>query len=338
MLGVSTAQLAAAVTNAGGLGAIAITGKSVADARALIHETRKLTNGSFNVNMFCHDPIPRDSAKEEAWIEHFKPLFNILRKQPPSSLKNVYPSVKEDPSLLEMVIEEKPAVVSFHFGVPSQKWIQKLHDSGILVFATVTNMLEACAAQASGVDGIVAQGIEAGGHRGVFNLNARDEKYPTSVLVRLLSQTVTIPVIAAGGIMDGTQIRAFLDMGCVAVQMGTAFIACPESSATKTHRRDLQSPASYETVLTSSVSGRPARGIKNKIIEWGEKGEFAPYPYAYDVVKQVASLAAAQGYNEFNVEWAGQGAPLSREMEADVLVRVLAKEAGFDAEVQELYQ
>ncbi len=330
MAGVATPALAAAVSNAGGLGALGIGASTLDAARRQIRETRALTGRPFNVNVFCHAPATRNAQAEAAWIAHLAPLFAEVQGQPPAELHEIYRSFVGDDAALAMLLEERPAVVSFHFGLPSHASIAALRDAGIVTFASATNVAEARAIEAAGVDAIVAQGYEAGGHRGMFDPQAPDEQWSTAVLVRVLLDQVSLPIIAAGGIMDGAGIRAALALGATAAQLGTAFILCPESSATPGHRAHLRGARANATRMTTALSGRPARGIVNRLIERGaEAGAPAPcgYPMAYDVAKQLHAQAAAQGTVEFGAHWAGQGAPLARELPAGELVRALAHSA-----------
>jgi nitronate monooxygenase len=195
--------------------------------------------------------------------------------------------------------------------------------------ATATNLREAALIEQAGVDAIVAQGIEAGGHRGMFEPEETDERLSTSVLVRLLVKQSRLPIVAAGGIMDGAGVKAALDLGAVAAQLGTAFILCPESSASAAYRANLKSERAQATRLTAVLSGRPARGMVNQLISHGEASgapQPAAYPVAYDAAKQLHAAAAKAGNHEFAAHWAGQGAPLSREMPAAEMVQRLVGE------------
>lgn len=329
MAGVATPQLAAAVTNAGGLGSLGIGASSTAQARDMIEQTQAITTGPFNVNVFCHQPARRDAKAEAAWVQYLAPLFAEAGTEPPGSLNEIYTSFVEDEKTLKMLLELKPAVVSFHFGMPSAQCIAALQNAGIYTVATATCPAEAAAIEAAGVDAIVAQGIEAGGHRGIFNPNETDERLSTMVLVRLLARQTTLPIIAAGGIMDGYAMKAALEAGASAVQMGTAFVLCPESSANDAYRKTLKSERASETRLTKVLSGRPARGIVNRLISFGEKGGSVPpadYPMAYDAAKQLNAAASKLGNHEFAAHWAGQGAPMARELPAADLVALIVEE------------
>ncbi|MEH6356945.1 MAG: nitronate monooxygenase [Marinobacter sp.] len=329
MAGVSTPKLAAAVSNAGGLGSLGIGSSTTDQARNMIEQTRRLTGQPFNVNVFCHAPATRDPDREKAWLAHLAPLFRESGLDTPGQLDEIYRSFLVDDEQFEMLLELRPAVVSFHFGIPSADRIACLREAGIYTMATATNLYEAGLIEQAGIDAIVAQGIEAGGHRGMFNPEATDECLCTMVLVRLLAAKTTIPIIAAGGIMDGHAVSSLLNLGAAAAQLGTAFVLCPESAANNAYRENLKSPRATQTRLTAVLSGRPARGIVNRLITFGEaNGSPSPadYPLAYDAAKRLSGAASKLGNNEFSAQWAGQGAPLARELPAAELMSVLFHE------------
>ncbi|HBU97961.1 NAD(P)H-dependent flavin oxidoreductase, partial [Thalassospira lucentensis] len=267
-------------------------------------------------------------AREAAWLDALRPYFDAFGAPPPSSLRTIYKSFADDPEMLKLLIDMKPAVVSLHFGLPSADAIAALKQAGIMLFATATNLDEARKIEAAGIDIIVAQGIEAGGHRGVFDPHAHDDGLGTIALTRLLVRHCTLPVVAAGGIMDGAGIAAVRDLGAVAAQLGTAFIACPETSADDGYRKALMGDGAYHTQLTSLISGRPARAIANRFTALGDVLDVAvpSYPIAYDAGKALNAAAKAQGEYGFGAQWAGQGAPLARAMPAAELVATLMRE------------
>ena len=329
MVGVSTPRLAAAVSEAGGLGSIGIGASTVIQARDMIAETRAQTSKPFNVNVFCHRPAKADPQREAAWLAHLRPFFAEFGAQPPAELIEIYRSFIDDKPMLDLLLHERPAVVSFHFGLPPADWVQALHDAGVVTMATATTLDEAAQIEAAGVRIIIAQGVEAGGHRGVFDPVQADLQIGTFALVRLLAQASRLPVVAAGGIMDGAGIAAALQLGAAGVQLGTAFILSPESAANASYRVTLKSKRSQTTGITSAISGRPARGIVNRMhADVGAAGAPAlpDYPIAYDACKALATAGAAQGNYDFAVQWAGQGAPLARELPAQELLRTLVNE------------
>ena len=330
MAGTSTPAVAAAVTNAGGLGSIAVGATDAVGARAMIAALRGLTAGPFNVNVFCHRPAVANAAVERGWLEALKPVFAAYGAEPPATIREIYTSFLADPAVLDLLLETRPAVVSFHFGLPPAQTIARLKAAGIVLFSTATNLDEARQAVAAGVDAIVAQGFEAGGHRGLFDPAAPDAQLGVLALTRLLVGKIEAPVITAGGIMDGAGIAAALDLGAEAAQLGTAFIGCPESSADPYHRDALFGPGAAATEMTALISGRPARCLPNRFtaLKTAElKGVAAPdYPIAYDAGKALAAAARAWGDGGFGPQWAGQGAPLARAMPAAGLVEVLTSE------------
>lgn len=327
MVGVSTPRMAAAVSNAGGLGSIGIGASNVEQARAMLRETAALTDKPFNVNLFCHAPAVQDRERESQWLNFLAPFFAEFDAAAPDSLREIYTSFVEDTEMLHMLLEEKPAVVSFHFGLPPQSAIDALKDAGIVLLCSVTSLAEAQQAERAGVHALVAQGYEAGGHRGVFDPQ-QDSEVGTFALVRVLAEACRLPVIAAGGIMDGAGIKAVMQLGASAAQLGTAFILCPESSASVAYRQALKGPRAHQTKVTSVISGRPARGMVNRNFTSLEVNAptLPDYPIAYDANKALNAAAATKANTDFAVQWAGQGAPLAREMPAAALVNLLAAE------------
>lgn len=328
MVGVSTPALAAAVSNAGGLGSLGLGASTPAQARELIGQVRALTDKPVNYNFFCHRPAPADAAAEARWLEHLRPLFAELGAEPPAKLREIYRSFVDDPQMLEAMLEERPAVISFHFGLPEQDWIDRLKAAGIVLLACATHLDEARACEAAGVHAVIAQGYEAGGHRGIFE-REHDDRIGTLALVGNLVPALSIPVIAAGGIMDGRGIRAAFALGAEAVQMGTAFIGCPESSANAAYRAALRSERAWHTQVSAAISGRPARGMVNRLfsdIGGADAPSLPGYPQTYDATKALLAAAQAKGNGDFAVQWAGQGAPLARELPAAALMAALVAE------------
>jgi len=329
MAGVSTPELAAAVSNAGALGSIGVGATTAADARSMIARFRALSPRSLNVNVFCHAPARRDPAREARWIERLAPELARLGAPAPSALREIYRSFHEDDDMLAVLLAEKPAVVSFHFGPPARERIEALRGAGIVLLGSATSLAEARALVAAGIDVIVAQGFEAGGHRGAFDPDAPDDSLGTLALTRLLVRELDRPVVAAGGIMDGAGIAAALRLGAAAAQLGTAFIACDESSADAGYRAALASDAAHHTQMTRVISGRPARTLANRFSALGRDipaRDVPDYPVAYDLGKALHAAGKPQGEYGFGAQWAGQGAPLSRPMPAADLVALLRRE------------
>ena len=329
MAGVSSPAMAAAVSNAGALGSIGVGATNAEGAREMIAAVRARSSRSLNVNVFCHQPPKSDAVIEQAWLAYLRPHFEKFGAQPPAQLREIYRSFLEDDAMLQMMIQERPRVVSFHFGLPAAERIQALREAGIILLASATNLAEARAAAAAGIHAVVAQGYEAGGHRGVFDPNAVDDRLGTFALTRLLARELTIPVIAAGGIMDGAGISAALRLGASAAQLGTAFIACPESIADAGFRAALMSDAAHHTLMTSAISGRAARCLPNSFTALGCSSaapEIPAYPITYDAGKALHAAAKAAGDSTYGAQWAGQGAPLARSLPAADLVALLARE------------
>lgn len=329
MAGVSTPALAAAVSQAGGLGALGLGAMDAETARLAITRTQALTDRPFCVNLFCHRPATADPAREAAWLAWLAPQFAAFGAQAPAALKEIYTSFVADDDMLQMLLQTRPAVVSLHFGLPPRKVLQALKAAGIYLMATATQLDEARRIAEAGVDAIVAQGIEAGGHRGTFDDTVQDEGLGVLALTQLLAERLPLPVIAAGGIMNGAGIAAALALGAQAVQLGTAFISCPESAADDAYRQALLGHDYVATRHTRAISGRPARAIVNRLVELGAAPDAPPvpaYPLAYDAGKALHAAARAQGESSFAAQWAGQGAALSRGLAAADLMAALAEE------------
>lgn len=330
MSNVGTPALAAAVANAGALGSIAIGALDAGAAREAIRAVRAATGRPFAVNVFCHRPPRADVAREAGWIAGWTPALQRFGAAAPAGLRPPYGSFVDDDAALAVLLDERPPVVSFHFGLPGATRIAALHAAGAVLLATVTSVDEGRAAQAAGIDAVVAQGIEAGGHRGTFDPAAPDEQLSTLILTRLLVRALDVPVIAAGGIMDGAGIAAALDAGACAAQLGTAFIACPETSADAAFRAELLGVPAPQTLSTRAISGRAARCLRNPFALAAEdvarRYAVPDYPTAYDAAKAVMAAARAAGEPGFAVHFAGQGAPLARALPAARLVAVLCAE------------
>lgn len=329
MAGVSSPAMAAAVSEAGGLGAIGVGAAGVDEARRMIAEIRARTSRPFNVNVFAHRPARADVDRETAWIEQLRPRFDELRATPPQRLEEIYTSFAVDDAMLAMLIETRPAIVSLHFGLAHSSRLGVLRDAGIVLLASVTSIREARQAVAAGVHAVVAQGYEAGGHRGIFDPDATDDRLGTMALTRILAAEIGIPIIAAGGIMDGAGINAALSLGAAATQLGTAYIGTGESLADDGYRAALFSEAAYHTMMTRAISGRPARALANRFTALGEALDSAAipdYPIAYDLGKALHSAGKAAGEFGYGAQWAGQGAPLARRTSAGALTRTLAAE------------
>ncbi len=329
MAGVSTPAMAAAASNAGALGSIGVGASKPDQAARMIDDARRGTNAPFNVNVFCHQPARAKPDVERAWIERLSPRFADVGAQPPHALTEIYKSFLVDDEMLALFLDRKPPIVSFHFGVPDAARVRALHDAGIVLFGSATTLAEARVLVDAGIDAIVAQGYEAGGHRGVFDPDAPDDQLGTFALTRILVDALDVPIIAAGGIMDGAGIAAALTLGAVAAQLGTAFIACDESIADSGYRTALFSDAAHHTTMMRAISGRPARCLRNRFTDIGNTAPTSAipeYPIAYDIGKSLHAASKSKGEFGFGAQWAGQGAPLSRAMSTASLMAQLAAE------------
>ncbi len=332
MAGVSTPALAAAVSEAGGLGSLGLASASLEQAREMMQAVKALTDKPVNMNFFCHRPTEPNAAANRAWLAYLRPMFEEFGATPPDTLRDIYRPFPGHDDMLELILEEKPAVVSFHFGLPSAEYISTLKKAGIVLLACATTPDEARRIEEAGIDALVAQGYEAGGHRGVFEPEKGDAKYGTFALVRMLVKQSSLPVVAAGGIMDGASIQAAMALGAAGVQCGTAFVLSPESSANAAYRQALQSPRAYDTRVTTTLSGRAARGLANRLYV-DEPAIARPpipgYSMTYDAAKALNAAASAMGNFDFAAQWAGQAASLARAMPAADMVRTFASEAGW---------
>ena len=329
MAGVSTPAMAAAVSNAGALGSIGVGAVDSEGARGMIAAVRERAARPLNVNVFCHQPAKVERTVEAGWLEHLRPHFARFDAKPPLALKETYKSFVDDDAMLAALLADTPRVVSFHFGLPSDERIRALRGAGIVLLATATNIAEGRAAAKAGMHAVVAQGYEAGGHRGVFDPDVQDDCLTTVALTRLLARGLEVPVIAAGGIMDGAGIAAALRLGASAAQLGTAFVPCTESDADAGHREALAGDAANHTVMTRAISGRPARCLPNWFTALGEgvsPRQIPAYPIAYDAGKALNAAAKRAHESGYGAQWAGQGAPLARERAAAKLVASLAHE------------
>ena len=329
MAGMSTPALAAAVSNAGGLGGLGIGTGSLEAARKMITETQRLTSKSFNVNLFVHQPPRPDTKTESGWLEFLKPIHTELDLEVPTKLPDAGKGLVDNAPLVDLLLELKPPVISFHFGIPEASVLRQLRDSGAVLMATATNLDELNVIEKAKLDAVIAQGSEAGGHRGVFDPKAKDDLIPTLELVRLFNKHTSLPIIAAGGLMYGKDIKAALSAGATAAQLGTAFIPCPESTASEAHTQALLKTRPEDTTFTTVVSGRPARGIKNRFTALEDRldGTVVPdFPLHYGLTKQLMAEAKKKGVEGYEVMWAGTEAARSRAMPAADLVKKLSEE------------
>ena len=318
MAGVTTPALAAAVANAGGLGSLGVAAQTAAQAGADIRQVRAQTGARFNVNVFCHRPPRRDAAKERAWLDGLAPDFARFGAPVPAALADGYRPFADDPDMLAMLIAERPGVVSFHVGLPDAGQLAALRDSGAILLGSATSLADAEKARDAGLDGIVAQGWQAGGHRGVTDENSPDARLETLDLLAAL-RGVGLPLIAAGGIMTRADVQAALAAGAVAAQCGTAFLVADEAGTSAPHRAAL---ASGRTRMTRAISGRPARGVEN-LISSRDDSAAPDYPLPYSALKALHAAASKAGEYGYGPFWAGTGCAQAQPgTAAEILARL----------------
>jgi len=324
MAGVQGSALASAVSNAGGLGSLpcAMLGPAgIADEIAAI---RAQTAKPFNVNFFCHTTPPVEPDREAAWHAVLAPYYREFDIDPAS----IKPGPGRAPFTAEaaVVIEAtRPAVVSFHFGLPADELLGRVRATGAKIVASATTVDEARWLEARGVDAIIAQGLEAGGHRGIFLTTDLTTQVGTLALVPQVVRAVRVPVIAAGGIASAQAVRAMLALGAAGVQVGTSYLRCPEATTSAIHRAALASDAARHTAVTNVFTGRPARGIVNRIVrEIGPIAARAPaFPLAAAALAPLRAAAERRGSGDFSPLWSGQDASGCREIPAGALTREL---------------
>jgi len=325
MAGVQDSALAISVANAGGLGSLPCAMLSVDVMRKELATIRSKTSKPFNVNFFCHTPPSPDGEREVAWRRSLAPYYQEFGLDPTAIPQNAS-RMPFSAEVAETLSDFKPPVVSFHFGLPSSELLARVRSWGSKVLASATTLDEARWLEARGVDAIIAQGIEAGGHRGMFLSDDLTTQVGTLALVPQIVDAVGVPVIAAGGIADAKGVSAALSLGAVAAQVGTAFLLCPEATTSKVHREALRSDAACHTALTNVFTGRPARGIVNRIIrEIGPMNPAAPqFPLAASALTPLRAKVEGIGLGDFSPLWAGQNVSGCKEISAADLVRALA--------------
>jgi nitronate monooxygenase len=327
MAGISTPALAAAVGEAGGLGSIALGASTAEQAAEAMAAVRAATGRPFAANVFAHAAPRPDPDADAAWLARLRPYFAEFGAEPPAALRVIYRSFDDDPDMLAALLQAKPPVVSVHFGPPGAAAAAAIKGYGGRLLASATTVEEALACERAGADAVVAQGFEAGGHRGTFG--PADEEIGTLALVPQVVDAVSIPVVAAGGIADGRGIAAALALGAEAVQLGTAYVACPEAATPQAYRELLADPRSRHTAVTAAISGRRARTVVNRFArELGPaEGEAPDYPIAYDAGKALAAAASRAGSADFAAMWAGQHVVRGRALPAGELTLRLMDEA-----------
>lgn len=325
MAGVQGSALAVAVSNAGGLGSLPCAMLSHAALRAELRAIRAQTDKPFNVNFFCHAVPRRDALREAAWRAELAPYYAEFGIDPGS--------IAEGPGrapfshdIADVLEEFKPPVLSFHFGLPAPDLVARARAMGAKILATATTVAEARWLEAHGADAVIAQGLEAGGHRGIFLSTDLNTQLGSFALLPQIVAAVSCPVIAAGGIADARGVAAALALGACAVQIGTAYLLCPEATTSAVHRVALRSEAACTTAITNRFTGRPARAIVNRVVrELGPiGGAMPPFPLAVGAIAPLRAKAEARGSGDFSPLWAGQNVSGCREIPAAELTREFA--------------
>lgn len=330
MAGVQASRLAIAVSGAGALGSLPCAMLSVDAMRVELETIRAATGRPFNVNFFCHAQQPADPAREMRWRERLS-RYHREAGIDPGTIAAGPGRAPFSAQAAEVLEAFRPPVVSFHFGLPEPALIARVKTWGAVVMSSATTVEEACWLEDHGADVVIAQGAEAGGHRGMFLTEDPATQIGLFALLPQVVRAVRVPVVAAGGIADAAGVRAAVALGAGGVQVGTAFLLCPEADTGAVHRAALAGPQSRETAITNVFTGRPARGIVNRLVrEVGPISVEAPaFPHASGAVAPLRARAEAAGSGEFTSMWAGQNASGCREAPAAELVRGLA--AGFEA-------
>jgi nitronate monooxygenase len=332
MAGLGTVDLAAAVSNAGGLGSIGCAVMAPELVAKSAAELRRRTMKPINLNFFCHDPARADAARERAWHEKVSSYYRELGIEA-ATLTPRFDLPPFGDAACAVVEDVRPEVVSFHFGLPEPRLVDRVKAAGCKVISSATTVDEACWLEEHGADAIIAQGLEAGGHRGTFldsdRKRAVASQAGTFALVPQVADAVGVPVIAAGGIGDGRGIAAAFVLGAAGVQIGTAFLLCAESATPPLHREALRNARMNQTVVTNVLSGRPARALVNRLTaEIGPWSDAAPdFPLPMGELAPLRAAAEQNGSTDFTPLWSGQAAALAREMPAKMLIDILVREA-----------
>jgi nitronate monooxygenase len=325
MSGFSSPALVAAVSNAGALGSLGCAALSAQMMRDQIEEIRRATNRPFNLNYFVH-PAPHIDAHVASRVRErlaaYYDEFGLGTAPEPSD-----PFPRFDEERVQLLLDLRPRVVSFHFGLPPPDMLTRVKQSGAIVVSSATTVAEARRLEREGVDAIIAQGFEAGGHRGTFTQGNGAGLVGTMALVPQVVDAVRVPVIAAGGIADGRGIAAAFALGASGVQIGTAFLGCPEAVVPAAHREALHRAADEDTRLTRVFTGRPARALRNRLIDEMGDMEALEFPAQATLVRPLFQANSDAARAAFLPLWAGQAAPLVRDLPAAKLIDTLVAEA-----------
>lgn len=325
MAGVQGSALAAAVSNAGGLGSLPAAMLGSDALRKELTTLARLTSKPVNVNFFCHTTPTVDTVREAQWRQALTPYYDALGLSV-DAIPVLPGRTPFDHAAADVLDDIRPAVVSFHFGLPTPELMARVRAMGSKVIASATTIEEARWLESRGVDAIIAQGLEAGGHRGHFLSHDLTLQMGTFALTPQIVQSVKTPVIAAGGIADAAGVAAALALGAVGAQIGTAYLLCPECTTSAVHRAALKSERGRHTALTNLFSGRPARGIVNRLIEdFGSISDLPPaFPLAASALGPLQNKAESEGRGDFSPLWAGQNSGKCMEAGAAEVTRQLA--------------
>jgi nitronate monooxygenase len=325
MAGIMDADLVIAAAQGGALGSLPCAMLSVEKAREQISIIRQRVSAPVNMNFFCHKAVDADPQREAGWKKRLGDYYEELGLDPAAPV-NAASRAPFDAAMCELVEELKPEVVSFHFGLPDQALLRRVKAAGCIVISSATIVREAIWLEENGADAIIAQGAEAGGHRGMFLTENIAEQPGTFALVPQVVDAVKVPVIAAGGIADGRGIAAAFALGAAGVQIGSAYLRCPESKVIAPARVALARARDDSTVITNVMTGRPARGVANRVMR--EVGPISPdapaFPHSATALAPLKVAAEKQGKVDFTNLWAGQAVRMGREMPAAELTRALA--------------
>ncbi len=328
MAGANLSAMAIAVSEAGGLGSIPCAMLTPQQAREELANFRQHSKKPLNLNFFCHVPQAPDAVRDVAWKKKLDKYYAELGLDPGATVAAAN-RAPFDEAMCAVVEEFRPQVVSFHFGLPEKKLLDRVKATGAKVIGSATTVAEAVWLEQQGCDAVIAQGVEAGGHRSMFLANDVAAQPGTFALVPQVADAVEVPVIAAGGIADGRSIAAAFMLEASAVQIGTAYLFCPEAIISSVYKKALAQARDDNTVITNIFSGRPARGLVNRAIrELGPISDAAPaFPQAAAALAPLKKAAEAAGRHDFTNVWSGQAARLSRTVAAGELTRQLAAEA-----------
>lgn len=327
MAGVQGSALVIAVSEAGGLGSLPCAMLTPEAIRSEVLAIRAGTSNPVNLNFFCHTPPVLDAERENKWRAVLTPYYREYGIDA-ATIPAGPGRTPFNAEALNVLKEARPTVVSFHFGLPSPELLAQVRRLGAKILSSATTLEEALWLEAQGVDAIIAQGLEAGGHRGLFLSDDVTMQAPTFALLPQIVKHVKVPVIAAGGIADANGVAAALALGAAGVQVGTAYLLCPEANTSPVHRAALKSEAARHTALTNIFSGRPARGIVNRIMkEIGPMSAIAPaFPLAAAAIAPLRTKAEQHGSGDFSPLWCGQNASGCKQIPAGELTRALASQ------------